>query len=141
MVERYYLDDGKTEIGVLVAPGYGGGWSTWWDAHNCEQRALDLAVDKRIIEFFLPYTTGGNGSTIHFPAKDKPKLEQFLESIGYHGVFVDGIVEAVPDSHFPSRVIFCIQPVPVGNRFWISEYDGYEELHIVDAEDEYWYLA
>ena len=42
-VERYYNEKG--ELGVIISPGYGGGWSTWYNK--------EIAYDKRIIEKFL----------------------------------------------------------------------------------------
>ena len=41
MVEKYYNENG--ELGVLISPGFGAGWSSW----NCDE----IAFDKRVVEY------------------------------------------------------------------------------------------
>lgn len=70
MVEKYYNEN--DELGVLYSPGFGAGWSTWDNE--------ELAYDKRIVEYWL---------------NENPTSEQmseFLESIGYHNVYMGGII-------------------------------------------------
>ena len=42
MVEKYYNENG--ELGVLISPGFGAGWSSW----NCDE----IAFDKRVVEYW-----------------------------------------------------------------------------------------
>lgn len=49
-MEKYYND--KSELGILISPGWGAGWSTWhkdFDNKEGEQRYA-IALDKRVIE-------------------------------------------------------------------------------------------
>ena len=94
MVEKYYNEN--DELGVLYSPGFGAGWSTW----NCDE----LAYDKRIVEYWL---------------NENPTYEQlseFLESIGYHDVYMGG---------YNSLEISWI---PRGTMFYVHEYDGHETV-------------
>lgn len=69
MVEKYYNEDG--ELGVLYSPGFGAGWSTW--------DRDELAYDRRIVEYWLSKN----------PTSEQ--MSEFLESIGYHGVYMGGL--------------------------------------------------
>ena len=118
MVDKFYNLD-RSAIAVLVSGGYGAGWSTWYDScglneYNHDQIAL--AIDRRIVEFFIPYTD--DGLRIRFPKEKAVELEAFLESIGYHNVFLGGVWDD-----------FHMEEVSVGDVFWISECDGNETLY------------
>ena len=43
MVEKYYNEN--RELGVLISPGFGAGWSSW----SCDE----IAFDKRVVEYWL----------------------------------------------------------------------------------------
>lgn len=86
------------------------GWGAGWSTWN----EFSVAVDKRIVDFFKK-----NGTSV-----SESEVEKFCESIGYN-VYAGGwkMVE--------------IETVPVGMKFVITEYDGFEELEIV-GEDNYY---
>ena len=42
MVEKYYNENG--ELGVLISPGFGAGWSSW-NCDECEHRNEDCLCD------------------------------------------------------------------------------------------------
>ena len=112
-VDKYYNSD-KTEIGVLVSPGYGAGFSTWYDGPN----PINLAVDRRVIEYWLSH---------RFCRKDTMKegeeeVSAFLETLGYHNTYCGGWYQLE------------LRWVPVGKSFRITEYDGFETLlYLEDA--------
>ena len=106
-VEKYYNFD-KTQIGVLVSPGYGAGFSTWYDGPN----PMNLACDRRVIEYWLSHQ--------YHKGEDIRKVEQdaaaFLETLGYHNVYCGGWGQ------------LKLEWVPVGSLFRIEEYDGFESI-------------
>ena len=109
-IEYSYNKNGDIEI--LISPGFGAGWSTWSSEYS-----INLAVDKRIIDFFKKYKHD----------VDIDKVDNFLTSIGYKNVFMSGYYDLI------------IETVPEGSKFRISEYDGHETL-ILYAQDEVWEL-
>ena len=118
MVDKFYNSD-RSAIAALVSGDYGAGWSTWydrWDLSEDGHDSIDLAIDRRIVEYFVPYTD--DGLRIRFPKEKSGELEAFLESIGYHNVFLGGVWDD-----------FHIEEVSVGDVFWIGEYDGSETLY------------
>lgn len=85
MVEKYYNED--DELGVLISPGYGAGWSTW--------NTPDIAYDKRIIEKWL---------------NEEPtevEMENFLISLGYKHIYMGGY-EDLCIRFVPKGTLFCI---------------------------------
>lgn len=112
---EYYEKNG--EIGVLVSPGYGAGWSTWGKK--------ELAYDKRIVDFWLSHkddkefmrTIEDDGSFSRRESKAHKETAQFFKSIGYEKCpYMGGFVDIV------------LEYVPRGTPCRISEYDGYETL-------------
>ena len=85
-MEKYYNEKG--EVGVLISPGWGAGWSTWYDNYA-------IAFDKRIIEYWLHNN----------PSEEQMKY--FLNSIGYTNVYMGGYnqLELV---FVPKGQMFCI---------------------------------
>ena len=85
MVERYYNEKG--ELAVLISPGYGGGFSTWY--------GKDLAYDRRIIEYWLKESTS---------IED---LKRFVYALGYGEMHIDphDDLEIV---YIPAGTMFCI---------------------------------
>ena len=94
-------------VEVLVSPGYGAGWSTW--------NEFSVAVDKRIIDYFKEH-----GNKV-----PRGEVEKFIESLGYKHCYAGGW----------NRIE--IRKVPVGSRFEISEYDGFEDLKIFGDDNCY----
>lgn len=62
-VEKYYNEQG--EVGVLISPGFGAGWSTW--AHS---ESDDIVFDKTIVEMVIG---GKHHSLIEKYAREKYK--------------------------------------------------------------------
>lgn len=85
MVEKYYNENG--ELGVLISPGFGAGWSSW----NCDE----IAFDKRVVEYWL------NES----PSSDE--MHEFLESLGYKNVYMGGY-GSLTIRYIPRGTMFCI---------------------------------
>ena len=117
-MEKYYND--KSELGILISPGWGAGWSTWYkdfDNKEGEQRYA-IALDKRVIEFW----------TNHKYDKEKTetinetyKMQDFLESIGYDNVYMGGYAQL--------ELVF----IPKGQLFCILEHDGYESIETLES--------
>lgn len=85
MIDKYY--NMRDELGVLVSPGFGVGWSTW--------NAPGLAYDRRIVEKFL----------IDHPSVSK--MEEFLHTIGYSNVYMGGYNQLTIE-WIPRGTMFCI---------------------------------
>ena len=100
-----YIKDGQ--VGVLVSGGYGAGWSTW-DYEN----GLNLALDKRIIEYWL-----NNKKNL-----SEDKMMDFLESIGYKHVCCGGLGG------------LRLEMVDECSAVKITEYDGFESLEVGYSE-------
>lgn len=99
MVERYYDKNG--DLGVLISPDYGTGWSTANDS-------VELALDKRIIEKWL----------LEKPTSYDMKI--FLCSIGYHNYI-----------NMLGYGDLKLEFVPKGTEFLITEYDGSEDIEYI----------
>ncbi|MCI9209792.1 MAG: hypothetical protein HFI83_03755 [Eubacterium sp.] len=85
MIERYYNEKG--ELAVLISPGYGGGFSTWYGE--------DLAYDRRIIEYWLKESTS---------IED---LKRFVWELGYDDVYIDRY-DDLEIIYIPTGTMFCI---------------------------------
>lgn len=94
-VERAYDSEGN--LLVLYSPGYGTGWSTWY--------GLELALDKRIIEYFLN----------EHPSEEE--MRNFLNDIGYNISYLGSGYHSLK----------CAR-IPQGRAFFILEYDGSEGI-------------
>lgn len=101
MVEKLYDEVGN--LAVLISTGYGAGWSTW------NQR--ELAYDKRVIEKWLSEPT-------------EDEMKEYLESIGYHDVYMGG---------YENLYIVWIPPHTVVK---IEEYDGFESIDVLTPNTE-----
>lgn len=109
------------EIGVLVSPGYGAGWSTW----GCDE----LAYDKRVVEFWLSHkgdeefmATVEESGYYRVPesAAHKEAME-FFSSLGYGSPYMGGFDEIE------------LEYVKKGMPWRITEYDGSESLETLDT--------
>lgn len=100
-MEKYYNE--KEELGVLISPGWGAGWSTWYDDN------YTIALDKRIIEYWLHNN----------PSEEQ--MKDFLNSIGYMNVYMGGYKQL--------ELVF----VPKGQMFCIHEYDGNESIETPES--------
>lgn len=85
MVDKYY--NMRDELGVLVSPGFGAGWSTW--------NAPELAYDRRVVEKFLTERPSVS------------EMEEFLRTIGYSNVYMGGYNQLTIE-WIPRGTIFCI---------------------------------
>lgn len=65
MLERFYDEEGR--LGVVYSPGYGAGWSTWYN--------YDIALDKRVVEAVLA---------------GKKLNAEIMAAWGYEGVYCGG---------------------------------------------------
>lgn len=104
-MEKYYNDKG--ELGVLISPGYGAGWSTCYFGGDSNDYAI--ALDKRIIEYWINHN------------HSKTEMEEFLKSIGYDKIYMGGYEQL--------ELVF----VPKGQMFCIHEYDGYETIETPES--------
>lgn len=100
---RYVREDGK--VGVVISPGFGGGFSTW--ANDPE-----MALDPLIVELVLALDPHEEGSVEYNAIQDKI----------YH--YVTG--EKYNASYHGDKLI--VAWVPQGVRFIIHEYDGSESI-------------
>ena len=85
-MEKYYNEKG--EVGVLISPGWGASWSTWYDNYA-------IAFDKRIIEYWLHNNPSEN------------EMKYFLNSIGYTNVYM-GDYNQLTLVFVPKGQMFCI---------------------------------
>lgn len=118
MCEKY-VQDGK--VAVLVAPGYGAGWSTW------NQPAL--AYDKRVVEYYLERKDDKDlcKKISRLNTDENKKASKYFESLGYKDVYFGGFKDLV------------IEWMPEGVYYKIDEYDGYESIITIDSVD--WSIA
>lgn len=91
-------------VAVLVSVGYGAGWSTWNDGFEEE-----LAMDARLVECVMQ-------------DKGDEYLTDLLNSMGLSSVYTGGYNDL--------EVVW----VDKGSRFRINEYDGYENIIILEGE-------
>lgn len=117
-MEKYY--NNKSELGILISPGWGAGWSTWYkdfDNKEGEQRYA-IALDKRVIEFWMNHKYDKEKTeTIN----ETYKMQDFLESIGYDHVYMGGYAQL--------KLVF----IPKGQLFCILEQDGYESIETPES--------
>ena len=66
-MEKYYNEN--EDVGVLVSPGFGAGWSTW--------NTTEIALDKRVIEKFLENVSSA-------------EMCDYIEEIGYERPYMGG---------------------------------------------------
>ena len=106
-------NENKTHYVVLVSSGYGAGWSTWGDER--------LAYDKRVVEWYIAHSTQdfcdkvqGRNTPEYLMAVD------FFSSIDFDTPYFGGYKPGM------------IRWVPVGKKWTIDEYDGYESLVYAD---------
>ena len=102
------IHDGK--VAVLYSPGYGGGWSTW---AREEDIAEFLLFDRRLVEAAKAEAS-------------RDEVEAFLAIIfADHYINTGGWEQIVT------------QWVPVGTKFRVTEYDGFEGIKFYDPADYY----
>jgi len=108
-----YAKDGK--VAILVSPGYGAGWSTWNEAN--------LACDKRVVEFYFQHKDDKKflNKLDNSDSKEAKNAENLFKSWGYENVYFGGFSDV--EVHW----------LPVGTKYNITEYDGYETLETVDS--------
>ena len=108
-----YIQDNK--VAILVSRGFGAGWSTW---NNKE-----LAYDKRVVEFYLKHKD--DEEFMHnidkYESKTTKDAKKLFKSWGYEDVYFGGF----------SDIEICW--LPVGTKFYITEYDGSETLNTIDS--------
>ena len=109
------IRDGK--VAVIVSPGYGAGWSTWLGSETRQRQ--EEAV-------FCPDLVTA------IEAGDAAAVKECAARIFGPDAYLGGLVRD-DERGITARV----QWVPVGTRFEISEYDGFETLRILDPLDGY----
>lgn len=110
-VELMYNED-HSKIAVLLSCDFGSGWGSW------NQHAPNIAVDKRIIEFFLAH----EGERV-----DPMVWDDFLNELGYQDVYVGSNVR-----HLCVVWVDCC-------RYWrIREYDGKEDIEYLNPDEWNW---
>lgn len=117
-LEYYYDEDG--DIIVLISEQFGSGWST----SNGDK--IELAVDKRIVEFFFKHIDDSDYMRKLSSFNDnevKTESKKYFASMGYKDVCFLG----AKDIDF-----YC---VPKGSKIEIREYDGREELIVLGLND------
>lgn len=94
------------KVAVLIAPNYGGGWSSW--AHS-KEAAIKSLFDPEMVEWVE------NGKIGPRPDLYKKYGDEY---------FYDGAANDL-----------IIQWVPVGAKFFVHEYDGSESICFQDEID------
>lgn len=118
---EYYEQDGQ--IGILVSPGCGAGWSTWG--------TKELAFDKRIVNFWLAHKddeeflkTVEIGPFFGKESEAHKTAATFFKEIGYDDCPCLGGFSQIE-----------LEFVPRGVPWMISEYDGYETLRTAYSDE------
>ena len=114
---RLYTD--TNDFLVLIAPGYGAGWSTW-NVDDSEK----LLMDSRIVRFYHDTYLKNNTNKVE-------PFQEFLDSLGIHNVYITTLT--------PLKRYLQIEKIPSGTRFQVHEYDGSES--IVYFREESWMTA
>ena len=130
--DLYWTNKKHTTYAVLVSPGYGCGWSTW------NEEFKELAFDKRIVEYVIEHKKNkeqweSDWSPIFGPGmcKGEKEFRKFLGSIGYpsEGIICSGIEN------------IDVRKVAVGAVWSIKVHDGFEELLIVNTDENEWKIC
>jgi|DEB0MinimDraft_4_1074332.scaffolds.fasta_scaffold116943_2 hypothetical protein len=99
-MSKYVSEDNK--VGVLVSPGYGGGWSTW----DREEREENICFDWSVVKWVL---------------EGMPDAKRFkLDTAERLDVYVGGMDNLE------------IKWVDIGTKFRIEQYDGHEYIQFED---------
>lgn len=108
------IRDGK--VAVLISPGYGAGWSTWFNG-KLEQLSLH---DPRIVQFMIDNFLCDNkfNDVSVKTSEDGDKLKKFVSSLPEYAKIHLGGLETLE-----------IRWVLEDAEFYIDEFDGYETLH------------
>lgn len=102
---NWYIKDDN--VAVLISPSFGAGWSTWMFPSS--------AYDRRIIEKWLDLQQSQElGLIDKFEAEHD--MESFLDKLNAGPVYTGGFWNL--EIHW----------VPLGQKFFIYEYDGHESL-------------
>lgn len=117
MTDRY-MKDGK--VAVLISYGYGAGWSSWNRDHP------QLAFDPTIVEMVLKHNELEGDDRIDDIDRFMQELDSYVE-VNYPGTFTGGAYDLD---------VMWLNP---GEKFKITEYDGYESITI--ASEEKWTIA
>lgn len=101
MADLYWRDETHHEYGVLVAYGYGSGWSSW--------NSPRLAYDRKVIEYWMTH----KDKNVNFQ-----DIGDALTKMGYPNTYVA----------YSNWLNLKLEWVPV-NIYWrIREYDGAETI-------------
>lgn len=116
-VQPYWNED-HTKYAVLVARGYGAGFSTWSDYS-------EIAYDGRIIEWFLAHDIAYMQKLHEYHENEEQREAlQFFKSIGYNQYICFLGLESCE-----------IKWVPAGALWRMTEYDGAEGIEYQDKQD------
>jgi len=97
---------------IIIAPGYGGGWSTWFDGppkFACEYQPIIAALE--------------NGEVL---TKKHPAVLQFMEDASKYSRYVD----------VDKFTLRQLEVVEVSVPYKVTEFDGYER--VVFNDDSEW---
>ncbi len=101
------IKDGK--VAVLVSPGHGAGWSTWADEANGLREFV--LFDEGLIA--LKESGADEQTALNYVNEMFGPKKTYL----YGGGWEDTVIVWIPE----------------GNRFIVSEYDGFESIQFVDS--------
>lgn len=103
------VKDGK--VAVLFSPCYGSGWWTW------NKDFAQLIYEPAVVEWVLAGKPEASRADLELMLHDK-----------YEYVYIGGNIEDL-----------CVEWLPIGTTFRITEYDGFESLVFTSEED--WHVA
>lgn len=106
-MEKFYNENGA--VAVLYSPGYGAGWTTWAHVDSVRQQAL---FDPELVQWVLDGKPEGKFN-------DDPQ-EYFAQKYGGY-IYTGGMYDLE------------IGWVAPGQKFRITEYDGFESLEFIDS--------
>ena len=100
---------------VLISPGYGAGWSTWFDDQELAKKAIfDPEIAQRVL--------------------DEPKDASKAEFNFWLASIEETIQRKYPGQYTGGIKDLEVEWLPVGTRFRINEYDGYETIEKYDPD-------
>lgn len=100
-------------VAVLYSPIHGAGWYTWNSLRGeTEEQSIQLIFDPVLVEL-VEKRNGDN-------------YDEITEAIEKRGE------EILPEGYFGGARDLEIKWLPVGTKFVINEYDGYESVQTVE---------
>lgn len=119
-----FYKDAAGNVGVLISPGYGAGWSTW----NVKEFAFDKRIIEAVLEFGAIESISESCITGTFDKEGMSKFEGWLSLVPDYKhvkIYYNGLYD-----------YWQIGFYPPSTRVRIAEYDGSESV-VISREDEY----